>query len=791
MGRNNKRDNWIDEFYKRFKLIRSLEVLAWSICVGLLIFTWLVLYNRGLSYPWIIFLGLLIGFVIFFISRRIRGLTHMKKNYIISYLNRNYPFFEHSAELLLIPRRNLNSLGLLQKQKIAQLSKDQIDTIRLPAPKLSPVILIMSIILLGILLAQLKPQDLLALRSNVIESATNNSPSLQEVRNTSSPFPSLQKIQLNIYPPSYTRLRAYTQTKPEVLAPQNSQLIISLNFSHQVKQAYLVFNNQDSLMLSSKDSIQYSSSFLISEPKFYQICYRDVNRDSVYSSSYYRLEPIPDQAPQIKIKGLAEYSERTYHELAQLNFKALIQDDYGIDQAFLVATVSRGEGESVKFRESKIPFEYRFLEHPKQIELAKSLKFKDLEMQPGDELYFYIEARDNRLPTANTTRTEMFFVNLEDTSDVELTLESGSGIKVLPEYFRSQRQLIIDTEKLIAQKESIAQKVFESESNGLGIDQKILRLRYGKFLGEEFSKNMGGGIGHDHHEGHEHHDDEHEPEEDEEEYEHYEGDGHDENDPEHKAWLSRRSSMKVLERNQRDHSPTQKNDKDPFKYSNPSINQVPEDILHLHDVMEEASFLDEALRVQLKAALSNMWESELRLRTFRPKESLPFQYRALKIIKLIQQKSRLYVQRIGFDPPPIDENATRYKGELDDVNYGYELRNNKQETTFPAIREALSRLEQLTDQATSLNLEEKAALNLAGNELVNLILHQPGLSLSDLSELNRLSQGIVDRDNFKKAVQNTRRLLWMALPRESPSLHPSPLTNDPLETRFRHKRIGL
>ena len=67
------------------------------------------------------------------------------------------------------------------------------------------------------------------------------------------------------------------------------------------------------------------------------------------------------------------------------------------------------------------------------------------------------------------------------------------AMNIMPEYFRSQRQIIIDTEKLIAKRKKITDKEFKSASNEIGFDQKTLRLRYGQYLGEEFENSIGGG----------------------------------------------------------------------------------------------------------------------------------------------------------------------------------------------------------------------------------------------------------------------------------------------------------
>ena len=71
------------------------------------------------------------------------------------------------------------------------------------------------------------------------------------------------------------------------------------------------------------------------------------------------------------------------------------------------------------------------------------------------------------------------------------TVDAGLGVDLMPEYFRSQRQIIIDSEKLLREKKGIAKETFNARSNSLAYDQKVLRLRYGEFLGEEFESGIG------------------------------------------------------------------------------------------------------------------------------------------------------------------------------------------------------------------------------------------------------------------------------------------------------------
>jgi hypothetical protein len=48
-----------------------------------------------------------------------------------------------------------------------------------------------------------------------------------------------------------------------------------------------------------------------------------------------------------------------------------------------------------------------------------------------------------------------------------------------------------------------------------------------------------------------------------------------------------------------------------------------------------------------------MWSAELRLRTYKAEEALPFEYKALRLLKDLQQKSRVYVAKTAFKAPQI------------------------------------------------------------------------------------------------------------------------------------------
>jgi hypothetical protein len=95
--------------------------------------------------------------------------------------------------------------------------------------------------------------------------------------------------------------------------------------------------------------------------------------------------------------------------------------------------------------------------------------------------------------------------------------------------------------------------------------------------------------------------------------------------------------------------------------------QITAEFSHQHDKADEATFFDSGQKATLRDVLAAMWESEGFLRTIRPAEALPAENRALELLKELQQSDRAYVQRVGFEPAPINFAERRLRGELGSI----------------------------------------------------------------------------------------------------------------------------
>ncbi len=408
-----------------------------------------------------------------------------------------------------------------------------------------------------------------------------------------------------------------------------------------------------------------------------------------------------------------------------------------------MATVAKGTGEAVKFREQIIEFD----PSPDSAgasatrEFTKTLDLSALGLEPGDELYFHVAARDNREPEANRARSETRFVLLQGPDGKAAAPGLGvSGVNLVPPYFRSQRQLIIDTEKLIADRPTLTDTEFRQRSNELGIDQQLLRLRYGQFLGEELEEGAGA------------HADTGEP----------------------GAVPANAAGVPLDMMHQHDRGPegadamaSREADKSkPSRGVPPTPAEIIEPYVDQHDSQDEATFHDSATKDSLRSALAAMWESEGFLRTARPAEALPAENRALEILKALQQSARAYVQRVGFEPAPLKISERRLQGDVAKVERLARADESPvvTEDANQAVRDALRAI-WWQRPAGELTASEIAALKRAEPRLLEAATRDPAAALAGLQSLRLLVAG-----GAKVAVELpvVERSLWQLLPATQP-----------------------
>ena len=641
--------------------IRKLWISSWLLSISLIavsvailnFFVWSEFSQ--ISFWWIpgIFIPILTGLILR------SGILNLSLKEVARTLNKSYPQLEESTDLFLKTENSLNILEKLQIKRIEPV------LISLEAPaliyhrlKISTIIFIFSLII-SLILSRF---DLL--NRNKIDEISGKISYLPELKETL--LPGIESVKLRISPPAYTRTPPRTQNQFSARPEENSVLSWEIETDQPVKSIEFIFNDTQNISLRSlnNEKTKWGINKRIDSSGFYQL------KMDGELSELYKLETIKDQAAVIRIISPAQYTSIDIGEPKNTLLNVQINDDYGIEDAFISATISRGKGEGVQFKEQKINLAASF-GGDKQYQFKKILNLEAMGMVPGDELYFFINAKDSR---KQLSRSDVYLVTIQDTAQLMSMDGMLSGVNLVPEYFRSQRQIIIDTEKLIKEKKQNSEKEFKNRSNDLGVDQKLLRMRYGKFLGEETDEEIG-----------------------EEHEEHAENEAADFGNAE-----------KMLE-----------------GYS------------HKHDIAEDATFFEPELKAQLKSTLAEMWSAELRLRTYKPEEALPFEYKALRLLKDLQQKSRVYVAKTAFKAPQIKAEK-RLSGELDKIIQPLALRNSaKTPDSQITLKRATSVLASMKN-GYRLSLQESTILRESATLLTEKASSQPAEFLIALTALRRI-----------------------------------------------------
>ena len=435
--------------------------------------------------------------------------------------------------------------------------------------------------------------------------------------------PRLVAQRLRITPPAYTGLPVRNEASLDAKAPQGSHLQWTLHFKPQPEAAELVFHDGTRLALV-REGEDWSAQRTLDKSVLYRIQPRTGQAQP--ATRLYRLDAIADKPPQIKVitpdrsLSLVTPGQRRWPLLFE------VSDDHGVAaNAQLRITLAQGEGENITFREQTLNVRgsgsATLKRFSPQVDLAA------LGFAVGDDLIAQLSVSDNRAPNPQVVRSPSLILRWPSDLGNESTGLDGLVKKVLPAYFRSQRQIIIDAEALLKEKKKLAADTFVERSDAIGVDQRILRLRYGQFLGEESegqAKLMPTNDA-------EENDDDH--------TDHAEGEQTKPDD----------AQASALPADDHEHAD------DDAKAAFGNEANVLEEYGHTHDHAEAATLLDPETRATLKQALDQMWQSELHLRQGDPKQALPYAYKALGFIKQVQQATRIYLARVGPELPPIDE----------------------------------------------------------------------------------------------------------------------------------------
>jgi hypothetical protein len=640
--------------------------------------------------------------------------------------DRNYPQLGESCTLLL--RSELPPLAALQRARTAAALK----SIRPDPPRLLPFALI-ALIALGL--------------GTIITALRSTTAPVQRVAHSGAQpptmpaeMPAIRSASIAIAPPAYTNLPLRQIGELNFQAEEGSRVEWRVVLTSPSATAAIRLPGGRLLAMAS-DGAALMAAAEVHSSGVYEI---QVRNGQVGKSYFHTLQTIPDRSPQLTFLTPAENQTFRARPQGKSQIHVGFSDDYGIARLTLQITLARGTGENIEFNTSSLPLAVPA--GSTRGEAATDISLEELLQNPGDEIYLRVEAADQ----VQTARSETRYLRWNtETSG----LEAGLAVTVLPAYFRSQRQIIIDTEKLLAEKAAIAPEKFQRRSNDLAVDQKLLRLRYGQFLGEEFEQSAVGSqtargdsgnvtiisrFGHLHDQG-----------------------------ADIRVSAGRTDAEEAPQQNYGD------------------AESIRRSQTHTHDSVDQATFFDPEVKADLRAVLQAMWDAERELRLVRPEDSLPFQRNALDRLKALQQKDRIFVKRTSLELPPLRPDELRYRGDLTGINSKREHSTTTGEPDGIALAGAYRAIDELAHPETRHDAADRIRDVLiavlargSGREAAPTASKIPPTQISQgpaRSETELLIRELNDPDTTPDLAERARAIVWKLLPKATaaPKIDPA------------------
>ncbi|TPG66590.1 DUF4175 family protein [Hymenobacter nivis] len=688
---------------RRYALRRAAALLLPALA-GALLLAGLAQHWPGATWPLVGAGALALGLA----AWRLAPLGPLPAAAVARRLDRRYPSLEDSAGLLLLPPENLSLLEQFQQQRVAGRLEQLADGEEQPLPVdfRRP-----GLLALGLLVAGAAAWFWPAAGPRAAAPAAVPVHFTAPAARPGAPAPArILETQLLVTPPAYTRRAAFAPAQASFRCPQGARVRWRVRVSRAAASGAPVLEmggRRVAFQPVAGAANTFETEQILNASVLYRLRFADTVSDD------YSVDVQADQAPAVRILTPKAYTLVPAREArSEVPVRALLRDDYGLSHAELVITVAQGAGEAVKFREVRRDLSGALGPQPAQTTVGSLLNLKQLGLTYGDELYFYIAARDN---AGHSARSDAYLVQWQDTAQAAGVAGLMGGPKVAPAYFRSQRQLIIDTQKLLAERKNLTSSELTTRANDLGADQQALRLRYGKFMGEELEPGIGVTAG-----------------------------------PETEAHPAPRAES---------HSPIAEDDDAPAPAATPASHDdhdheasaptgrnasptaetdaLMEPYIHKHDDSETADFLEPAVKTKLRAVLDQMWAAELRLRTGQLTAALPYEYKALRLLKEVQQQTRAFVKKAGFAPPAAPEPNLRLTGDLKGAAAPRLQAQVAAPAAQPAVRGALAWLA-ASAAGQPARPADARLLEPAGAALAQAAVQRPGAYLGALRDLRRL-----------------------------------------------------
>ncbi len=208
----------------------------------------------------------------------------------------------------------------------------------------------------------------------------------------------IDNLTLTLEFPAYTQLKKQILMQGSVKALPGTEVKINGNSNLPVDDAELVMNNRDHFLMDVNGLKNLKGSFMIREKGHYQFKVKPPGEKKLLLEEKYSIELEQDKSPQVIL--FPANPKPVYYETDKVQMLYEAHDDFGIRQIDLIARIN---GTTLTKRIKR----FRQPEKDSTGNFTWSLALEAL--QPGDEVQYFLEVKDNDNVTGpNTGQSEIY-----------------------------------------------------------------------------------------------------------------------------------------------------------------------------------------------------------------------------------------------------------------------------------------------------------------------------------------------------------------------------------------------
>ncbi|PYS49061.1 MAG: hypothetical protein DMF68_11130 [Acidobacteria bacterium] len=294
----------------------------------------------------------------------------------------------------------------------------------------------------------------------------------------------IKEVRVRVLPPAYSGLSVEEVAAGDapIRALSGSQVEVILTTGGATSGATLSFNGSQNSM-RSLGAGQFSGTFIASESGAFEAsvnAYEKLAPASVVRA----VEVYNDAAPEARITE--PQNDELLRSLpdAPVIVRWTASDDLGLASVALKYIKSRGIGDAAKFTNGEVGIGSIERQSAHEWRGTSALSLQHLDMQPGDTLVFWIEARDRNPSANNTGRSASLAIALAKPEPARLGL-SDLMPNEIGRFLLSERQIIIHTEKLHSERTRLSPSELKKRANDIAAEQRDFKNSFNDYIKRE------------------------------------------------------------------------------------------------------------------------------------------------------------------------------------------------------------------------------------------------------------------------------------------------------------------